>query len=345
MIPIAWVVTLLTVMAAVVLSQSDRTPFAARIYLSAFLLALALVGLLLGLRLSFAQYWAAHLQPLVAVTMSPLAYLGFTCLTCEQGSLPKMQLLRTLLLVLAAQLVMLIWWPISVDATVAFITLMYLLRIVWLLRRNDDDFMHVPPHGMRLLRASQIATVAFLGLMILSDTLTSITALVMGKAPDVRWLNGISGVFVMFIFMAMMVGLAMVLRQSQQRDAVAAKQDSGPAAATDLDRQLLARLDTLMNEQALYRDNLLTVARLGRRLGVPARDITNATNRGAGCNFSRYVNGYRIAHAQRLLRETDLPVTEVMLESGFLSKSSFNTEFRRITGQTPSQYRSTGSNR
>jgi AraC-like DNA-binding protein len=28
-----------------------------------------------------------------------------------------------------------------------------------------------------------------------------------------------------------------------------------------------------------------------------------------------------------------------MFEAGFVSKSSFNTEFRRVTGKTPSQFR------
>jgi AraC-like DNA-binding protein len=68
--------------------------------------------------------------------------------------------------------------------------------------------------------------------------------------------------------------------------------------------------------------------------------MSNAVNRCVGENFSRYINGHRIRHAQELLRETDLPITEVMFESGFVSKSSLNTEFRRIVGQTPSVFRS-----
>ena len=72
---------------------------------------------------------------------------------------------------------------------------------------------------------------------------------------------------------------------------------------------------------------------------MPIRDVSNATNRLTGENFSRYVNGFRVRHAQRALLETDLPITEVMFDAGFVSKSSFNTEFRRVVGQTPSQYR------
>ena len=94
-----------------------------------------------------------------------------------------------------------------------------------------------------------------------------------------------------------------------------------------------------MNDTHLYTDSNLTLARVARRLSVPVRDVSNAINRTTGENFSRYINGFRIRHAQVALRETELSITEVMFEAGFVSKSSFNTEFRRLTGQTPSQFR------
>ncbi len=96
-------------------------------------------------------------------------------------------------------------------------------------------------------------------------------------------------------------------------------------------------------EKELFRDSNLTLARVAKRLSVPARDLSGATNRVTAENFSRFVNGYRIAYAKRALLETDLPVTEVMFEAGFLSKSSFNTEFRRVTGLTPSQFKTRGA--
>lgn len=105
------------------------------------------------------------------------------------------------------------------------------------------------------------------------------------------------------------------------------------------DQLIFDQLDTLMADATLFRDPELTVARLGRRLGVPARSVSSAVNRVTGENVSRYINHLRVQHATHLLESTNLPVTDVMLESGFLSKSSFNTEFRRIAGNTPSDHR------
>jgi len=59
---------------------------------------------------------------------------------------------------------------------------------------------------------------------------------------------------------------------------------------------------------------------------------------------SQIVNEYRIQDAIRLLKTTDLPITAVMFECGFQTKSNFNREFARVTGATLSDYRRLGAN-
>lgn len=52
------------------------------------------------------------------------------------------------------------------------------------------------------------------------------------------------------------------------------------------------------------------------------------------------VGDYRINHARNLLelREEGKTIREIMIESGFNSKSVFNTAFKQKTGMTPTQY-------
>ena len=57
-------------------------------------------------------------------------------------------------------------------------------------------------------------------------------------------------------------------------------------------------------------------------------------------SVSQFVNEYLITEACRLLRETDETVLAISLAAGFATKSNFNREFPRVTGQTPSQWRS-----
>ncbi|WP_195979655.1 helix-turn-helix domain-containing protein [Blautia luti] len=46
-----------------------------------------------------------------------------------------------------------------------------------------------------------------------------------------------------------------------------------------------------------------------------------------------------ISHAGRLLTTTDLPVSEVMNESGFTNQTIFNRLFKNLYGMTPRQSR------
>lgn len=52
-----------------------------------------------------------------------------------------------------------------------------------------------------------------------------------------------------------------------------------------------------------------------------------------------YLNEYRIKQAMRLLEETDLPVTEVCLESGYNNLGNFLRAFKKYTDTTPLKYR------
>lgn len=118
----------------------------------------------------------------------------------------------------------------------------------------------------------------------------------------------------------------------------------GLPASTSIrdDEAIASRVDALMLEQHLYRDPDLTLERLARRAGIPGRQISGALNRIYGRNISQVVNEYRVNDAKRRLVATRDPVTAIMLESGFGTKSNFNREFLRVTGMTPSSYRRAG---
>ena len=53
----------------------------------------------------------------------------------------------------------------------------------------------------------------------------------------------------------------------------------------------------------------------------------------------QYVRSRRIARAQELLVTTPLPVTEICEAVGFQSLGSFSAIFRRLSGESPTEYR------
>lgn len=103
--------------------------------------------------------------------------------------------------------------------------------------------------------------------------------------------------------------------------------------------EVLARLEALFANERLHRSEDLSLRRLSRRLGLPDRKVSEAVNRLRGVNLSQYVNEHRIRDACTLLRDTDQSILQIALTVGFASKSNFNREFQRVTGQAPSVWR------
>lgn len=110
-----------------------------------------------------------------------------------------------------------------------------------------------------------------------------------------------------------------------------------PAVQPDLDEDLWSRIDGYMTQRKPYLDPDLTLSRMSRQLGVPAKTLSITINRATGENVSRYVNNARIAAVQSALMAGE-PVTSAMLNSGFNTKSNFNREFLRVTQTSPSKW-------
>ncbi|SDR47385.1 AraC family transcriptional regulator [Pseudovibrio sp. Tun.PSC04-5.I4] len=121
------------------------------------------------------------------------------------------------------------------------------------------------------------------------------------------------------------------------QQAVASKRSDTPATSDQT--KLLAALDQLMRSEHLYRDEGLSLEKMARRLRVPARQISSAVNSVRGINLPQYTNGFRVEEACHMLETTDTPITTIIFEVGFTTKSNFNREFQRITEKSPSAWR------
>ena len=120
------------------------------------------------------------------------------------------------------------------------------------------------------------------------------------------------------------------------------KQTSKPKADEEIKvlEKLSKDIDNRVISRKLYLDPDLTIRQLSEETGIHEKLISNAINTVFGCNFSEYINSYRIDHSLSLINSSkDLSIKEVMFQSGFNSRSVFNTTFKRKTGFTPSDYR------
>jgi len=91
-----------------------------------------------------------------------------------------------------------------------------------------------------------------------------------------------------------------------------------------------------------YIDNELKLQDIASYLGLPPYQLSQVINTELKTNFYSLINKYRIEEARRLLIDPDkqhLNILEIALETGFNSKSAFNTAFKKNTTMTPSQYK------
>ena len=58
-------------------------------------------------------------------------------------------------------------------------------------------------------------------------------------------------------------------------------------------------------------------------------------------NFSAYLNQYRVDKACQLMQDPRLSLREVATACGYADANYFTRVFKRLTGQTPSEYRNT----
>jgi len=106
------------------------------------------------------------------------------------------------------------------------------------------------------------------------------------------------------------------------------------------------RLSILMTEEKPYLDNELNLVKLADLLAVNSHQASYLINKGFNETFFHYINRHRIEMAKELLVSRDknnLTILGIAFESGFNSKTSFNTAFRKITNQTPSEFKKRSS--
>ena len=137
------------------------------------------------------------------------------------------------------------------------------------------------------------------------------------------------------------VGLLMEYTASEMAAGVPDTPAPAPAEGDDRAQQaLLQRIRDLIESQRLYLTPGLKVTDVAEALDTNRTYVSACINRQTGMSFSDYVNGFRVRHAQELLLRKDagLTLTQIGIQSGFSGDTSFFRNFKKVTGQTPSEW-------
>jgi AraC-like DNA-binding protein len=105
--------------------------------------------------------------------------------------------------------------------------------------------------------------------------------------------------------------------------------------------EILKKLQELMETSKPYLDGELTLTKLAQMIAVTPHNLSEAMNTRLQQSFYELVNIYRVDEVKRRLQAGDaqrFSLLSIAYDSGFTSKTSFNTIFKKQTGMTPSQF-------
>ncbi|MCI3937156.1 helix-turn-helix domain-containing protein [Chryseobacterium aahli] len=110
------------------------------------------------------------------------------------------------------------------------------------------------------------------------------------------------------------------------------------------DNLYFQKLELLCKDDHIYTDSTLNREKVAEKLGISAGYVSQIVNTITGDNFAHYINQYRVEAVKEMISDPEYENYTLLtmgLESGFTSKTTFYNAFKKVTGQTPNEYKNT----
>lgn len=104
----------------------------------------------------------------------------------------------------------------------------------------------------------------------------------------------------------------------------------------------LEKIISFMDSRKPYLNSDLTIHDFSVMTGIPRHYITEVLNKKYNRNFFTFINEYRLNESIKRMSDPgfkNYTLLAIAFDSGFNSKSTFNSFFKSYTGKTPSEYR------
>ena len=105
--------------------------------------------------------------------------------------------------------------------------------------------------------------------------------------------------------------------------------------------QIHNQLTDLMQQERVYTNPELTLGEIAQMLNIHPNHLSQVINSIEKKNFYDYINSRRVEEFNKVVRmpkNQKFTLLSLAYECGFNSKTSFNRNFRKVTGLSPSEY-------
>ncbi len=279
-------------------------------------------------------------QPILASTIPIAAWYTFAHASQGQGFLPIKHFIAPLLVVISATTQA--WFSLPLDE---ILTLIYIGYGVALIRFSSKEtvLINVSLGNWEGVKKAESIAGWMLIFSAFVDTFMSWDFTFNQGQFSLYILTTAHLILLPVLSMAVVVaGInTPVAEEAQSHTTSINNEDTSNTAMMTKERaqEIASILDARIRKDSLYLDPELTLSKLTRKLGVPAKQISIAVNQVHEQNISKLINEYRIEHAKHALATSKDTITQIFMSSGFQTKSNFNREFLRMTNMTPSEYR------
>lgn len=339
-IPVPFIVSMLLGLLAITLyvrfSQQTRVA-------SMFLALCSATTAMVGLRWTFELGVFIIAQPIMAATIPIAAWYAFVHARRDLGSLPIKHFAAPLFILISAATQP--WFALPLDEV---LTLIYVFYGIALIRISSKETVFINVSLGNWEAVKQAETLAG-WMLIFSAFVDAFMSL------DLTFNQGQLSPYILtgaHLILLPVLSLSVVLAgintpstedpKPNQMTNTGDEPTNSPTMTNERAKAIASMLDTKIRQDLLFLDPELTLSKLTRKLGIPAKQISIAVNLVHKQNISKVINEYRIEHAKHSLSTSQDTITRIFMNSGFQTKSNFHREFSRIVGMTPSEYRKIG---
>ena len=317
---------------------SDRKENPENPFYLGFLIAVALVLVVIGSRFGYEMAYLKSWQPIIAAIIPPMAYLAF----CDIEQLIKKEKWKMGLPGLSVIIIktIMIYYPQLIDFSLALNGYFYgyLLIRQGLLGQDGLNWKELDQskHALIILWSE----VAYL---LVSATVDLIIAYDFWKNNGQNLETIVGRVPLVIAIIAIVV---LLIRKNEKARSKKQRENTPLSGGFRLDKkskqeeeETFLIIERFVEQSRCYLDPNLSINRIARKVGIPGRKVSEAINHQTGESVSVFINRYRIEFAKERLKRDESNIIEIMYQSGFNTKSNFNKEFKRITGEAPGAWR------